>query len=121
MNSTASPEAMMGMFALIFALSMILMVTTVIGQWKCFTKASKPGWACLVPFYNLVVTLQIIKKPMWWIALCFIPLVNLAVFYVILFRFCKSFGKGFGAFLLMVLFQPIGWLYLGFGDAEYQG
>jgi hypothetical protein len=121
MDATASPEAMLGVLALVFGVVFILMVVpTIVGSWKTFEKAGQPGWASLVPIYNIVVMLQIIKRPMWWIVLLFIPLANFVIF-LILFEFCKAFGKGAGTFLLLVLLQPIGWLYLGFGDAKFQG
>ena len=39
----------------------------IIAMWKLFTKAGKPGWAAIVPFYNWIVFLQIAKKPWWYL------------------------------------------------------
>ena len=47
--------------------------------WKIFTKAGKPGWAAIVPIYNIIVLLEIVNKPLWWIVLFFIPLVTLTL------------------------------------------
>jgi hypothetical protein len=41
-------------------------------MWKVFTKAGKPGWAAIVPIYNIIVLLGIAGKPTWWIILFFI-------------------------------------------------
>jgi Ca2+-transporting ATPase len=43
-------------------------------MWKVFTKANQPGWAAIVPIYNMLVMLEVAKKPTWWIAMMFIPL-----------------------------------------------
>jgi hypothetical protein len=90
------------------------------GLWKTFTKAGKPGWACLVPIYNMVVLLQIAGRPVWWLLLMFIPIVGLVVSFIVMIDIAKAFGKGVGfglglAFLGMVFF-PI----LGFGSAQHQ-
>ncbi len=37
------------------------------GMWKVFEKAGKPGWAAIIPIYNLIVLLDIVGKPIWWL------------------------------------------------------
>ena len=89
--------------------------------WKIFEKANQPGWAYIIPIYNMVVMLQIIGRPIWWIILFFIPLVNVIVGIMCVVDFAKSFGKGtgfaVGLLLLGFIFAPM----LAFGDAKYQG
>jgi len=89
--------------------------------WKIFTKAGKPGWAVIIPIYNIIVLLEIVKKPLWWIVLLLIPCVNLVVAIIMVIELAKVFGKstGFavGLILLGIIFLPI----LAFGDSEYQG
>jgi hypothetical protein len=46
-------------------------------QWKIYTKAGQPGWACIIPIYNVYVMLKIVGKPWWWLLLMLIPFVNL--------------------------------------------
>ncbi len=98
-----------------------LMVFLIASLWKVFEKAGHPGWACLVPFYNIYILLKIANKPGWWMLLFFIPLVNFIVSIVISIDVAKAFGKdtgfGIGLALLGFIFYPI----LAFGDAEYQG
>lgn len=88
--------------------------------WRIFEKANQPGWASLIPIYNMVVILRIVGRPAWWIILAFIPVVNLA-WLLIPFDLAKSFGKGtgfgLGLLVLGVIFGPV----LAFGDATYQG
>ena len=96
-------------------------VIQVVAIWHVFTKAGKPGWACLIPVYDYLVGLKIIGKPWWWIILLFIPFVNFIFLIWGLNLLAKSFGKGvdftIGLILLPWIFFPI----LGFGKSEYKG
>lgn len=117
MNDT--PSAAMGGTTMIILLGCVLVV--IAGVWATFTKAGKPGWAAIVPIYNLIVMLQIAGKPLWWIILFLIPLVNLIVAILVAIAIAEKFGKGagfgIGLAFLGFIFYPI----LGFGDAKYQG
>jgi hypothetical protein len=98
-----------------------VLVLVIAGGWKVFVKAGKPGWAVIVPIYNMIVALEIVGKPLWWIILFFIPIVNFVVGILISIELAKAFGKsvgfGIGLAFLGFIFVPI----LGFGDAKYQG
>ena len=89
--------------------------------WKIFTKAGQPGWAAIVPIYNLYILLQIVGRPAWWIILYLIPCVNIVVAILVYLDLARVFGKstgfGIGLILLSIVFIPI----LAFGDAEYTG
>ena len=90
-------------------------------MWKIYTKAGKPGWAAIVPIYNYVVLLDIVGKPVWWIVLLFIPLVNFIVAIMVINLLSKSFGKGVG-FTIGMIFLPFIFIpMLAFGDAQYVG
>lgn len=93
-----------------------------VSVWKIYTKAGKPGWAVLIPFYNLYVLLKIIKRPSWWIILFLIPYVNIAMSLVVSIDLALSFGRTsvFGIFGLF-FFSFIGYPILGFGGDKYTG
>jgi hypothetical protein len=55
----------------------IAVVIVIAAMWKVFIKAGRPGWAAIVPIYNLIVLLQVAGKPVWWVLLLLIPLVNI--------------------------------------------
>jgi hypothetical protein len=101
----------------------IIAVVVLIGasMWTIFTKAGQPGWAAIIPIYNMIVLLKIVGKPTWWILLCLIPGVNYVFIIWTYNMLSKSFGKeeGFtvGLILLGIVFFPI----LAFGDAKYLG
>lgn len=94
---------------------------TIAGMWMTFEKAGKPGWACIIPIYNLIVMLQIAGKPLWWIILFLIPLVNLVIAIIVALDIARSFGKGSGFGIGLVFLPFIFYAILGFGDARYLG
>jgi len=105
-------------FTILWLAIAVLMIAA---MWKIFVKAGKPGWAAIIPIYNLVVLLEIAGKPIWWIVLMLIPIVNLVVFIIVLVSVAKSFGKGAGFGIGMLLLPPVFYPMLAWGDAQYQG
>ena len=107
--------------AIIAIIYLALVVFLIASMWTIFTKAGEPGWASIVPIYNIVVLLKIVGKPTWWIILFLIPGVNLIFAIWTANMLSKSFGKteGFtvGLILLGIVFYPM----LAFGDAKYIG
>jgi hypothetical protein len=105
----------------LFIFAMITAVIEIVGAWRMFEKAGEPGWAAIIPVYNLLIGIKIAGKPWWYILLLMIPLVNLVVVIIVLDGLSKSFGKGsgftVGLFFLRWIFIPI----LGFGQAVYTG
>jgi hypothetical protein len=89
------------------------------GLWKMFLKAGKPGWAAIIPVYNGIVMLEIIEKPIWWIVLCFIPIVNIVIGVMIVLELAKVYGQSAGFAVGMILLPFIFYPILGFGDATY--
>ncbi len=98
-----------------------IIVFEIAALWKVFVKAGQPGWAAIIPFYNIYILLKVIGRPGWWLILFFIPLVNIIIEIFVCIDTAKSFGKsgGFavGLFFLGFIFIPI----LGFGPAPYVG
>ena len=100
---------------------LIIAVITIVGQWKTFEKAGQPGWACIIPIYNIYIMTKIAGKPGIWTLLCFIPLANIIFIIWIYNMISKSFGKDEGFTVGLVLLGIIFWPILGFSNAEYQG
>lgn len=99
---------------------LVLGILYVVAMWKVFVKAGKPGWAAIIPFYNLYILLKIGGKPGWWLLLFFIPFVNLYALFSMSIAVAKRFNRStmFGIFLLGFL-QFIGYMILGFGGSTY--
>jgi hypothetical protein len=106
---------------LVLILGLLIMVLIFVGCWKVFTKAGKPGWAIIIPIYNGIVLLQIVGRPVWWILLYLIPIVNIIVGIIVSIDLAKSFGKGAGYGLGLVFLGFIFFPMLGLGSAKYQG
>jgi len=105
----------------VIILYLAVIALMIVSMWKIFTKAGKPGWACLIPIYNIIVLLQIVGKPWWWLLLMLIPGVNIVLAIIVYHNLSLSFGKTagftFGLVLLSFIFFPI----LAFGEAKYLG
>jgi hypothetical protein len=89
--------------------------------WIIFRKAGKPGWASLIPIYNVIVLLEICGRPLWWFLLLLVPCVNLVVGVIVVIDLAKSFGKGIGFAIGLMLFGIIFLPILAFGSARYRG
>lgn len=109
----------LGTGVLIFYL--VILVVMIAAYWKIFAKAGKPGWAAIVPIYNIIVLLEIVEKPVWWILLYLIPFVNIVIMIIIVHRLSLSFGQGVGVTIGLILLPFIFYPYLGFGSAQYVG
>lgn len=95
------------------------MVLVAAGTWYMFEKAGKTGWACLIPIYNLIVMLDIAKKPTWWVAMFFIPIANIVFMIMMLDGISKNFGKDSGFTVGLVFLGQIFFAVLGYGPAVY--
>lgn len=88
--------------------------------WRVFSKAGEPGWAALIPIFNLYTLVKISGKPTWWLVLFFVPVANLVAWIVISMAVAERFGKemlfGLGLCFLGFIFYPL----LAFGDAQYE-
>ena len=56
-------------------LSLILTALFIIGGWKVYEKAGKPGWGFLIPFYDFYLFLDIAGRASWFIQLWIGPIV----------------------------------------------
>ena len=96
-------------------------VLVIAGFWKVFVKAGHPGWAAIVPIYNIYILLKIGGRPGWWLLLFLIPVVSFVIAIIVAIDVAKSFGKGTGFGVGLAFLGPIFYPILGFGDATYQG
>ncbi len=124
-ESAPSAAAAAGVgLGLLLVWAILYVAFTALMFWKVFVKAGQPGWASIVPIYNLIVLLQIAGRPLWWIIFFVVPCLNmLAIVFIIIVDLdvAKAFGKSvpfaIGMIFLPIIFYPI----IGFGSAQYQG
>jgi len=100
---------------------LLLIVVAIVGMWKTFEKAGQPGWAAIIPFYNMyVLTVEIARKEILWFILMLVPCVNIVAVILVSIDVAKNFGKGPGFGIGLAFLSPIFYCILGFGDARYQ-
>ena len=117
-NESGLLALILGIFACFWLIWVVIIVLLIIANWKMFEKAGKPGWASIVPIYNVIVLFEIIGYKWYYIfvsALALIPIVGsialvlFAISYSI--KLAKSFGQstafGIGLWLLSPIFIPI--------------
>lgn len=109
-------------FAVLFLVYILVLVVLIGSMWKLFTKANKPGWAAIIPFYNIIVMLEIIGRPLWWFVCMFIPFVSIWFSIVLALDLAKSYGKSTLYGVLLILLPIVGFPLLAFGkDTHYVG
>jgi hypothetical protein len=120
--TTAAGAGLIAFGGIIMIVCLALAVVCIIGMWKVFEKSGQPGWACIIPFYNIYILLKIAGRPGWWLILCLIPLVNLVILLMLAIDIAKCFGQSavFGVILIFLL-GGIGYVILGFGNYRYLG
>jgi signal peptidase I len=76
-----------------FIFFLIVQVIHFLGTWKLYVNAGRKAWEAIIPVYNAIVLMKIIKRPFWWVFLLFIPIINLLMFPVVWIETIRSFGK----------------------------
>ena len=129
-----------GVFAILW------FILQVIGCWKLFRKAGIPGWHSIIPILNIIDEYRLCWSGgmglLFFLALTGVNALTPAalessgammagagvlVFIVILLqiiesrKLAKAFGKGLGFTLILIIFDRLGRVILGFGGAKYIG
>ena len=141
--------ATLGVVILVIGLiSLIVGIICIVAAWKYFKKAGKPGWACIIPYYNTYVQCEIGGTKVMWFVIsiagslvgaglsslggddpnAIISLLSFAcsvmsivASIIIMHNVFKSFGYGAGMTVLFIFFPIIPILILGFGKCAYLG
>lgn len=120
-----------GLTLIALLIFLIVLVIYIVGFWKVFEKAGKPGWASIVPFYGNWILIEI--AGLHWIYFVFLLddfiielfgitgnltfILNLAALYssfMYSYNISKKFNKGTGFSILLFLFGIVGYPILGF-------
>ncbi len=86
-----------------FYFFLIINIIFGLGTWKLFKISGKNAFTSYIPFYNILNTLDIIKRPKWWIILVFLPTINLLMIPVIWIEFIKRFNHNTRKDILLTL------------------
>lgn len=121
-------------------------VLQIVGNWKIFEKAGKPGWHSIIPFLNtydeydlcwnggfgLLYLLALVvansvsaeaaqESGMLMAVVGVSSVVALILQIIESNKLAKSFGKGLGYTIFLIFFDRIARIILGFSDAKYVG
>jgi signal peptidase I len=93
------------------------------GLYLLFQKAGIEGWKALVPFYSTYLAIKLIEKPIWWMAIYYIPFLGFIVWVGIIVELLKQFKiLDFWQHALGVVATPFYLAYVGLSDKyEYAG
>jgi len=86
-----------------------LIVFLIITGWKVLEKAGQPGWAILVPIYNIYIFTQVAGRPGWWLLLMLIPIVSFVILIIMEIDVAKKFGKDTGFAVGLILLGIVFW------------
>ena len=100
-----------------FLFFLIVQLIHFLGTFQLYKKAGRKSWEAIIPVYNAIVLMQIIRRPKWWVILLFIPIINLMMFPVLWVETLRSFGKNsskdtllgiatLGFYLFLINFDP---------------
>lgn len=122
-ESTMDPAAATSFLIIMLLLmipAFIILAISIVGMWKMFIKAGKPGWASIVPVYNGMILAEIAGRPSWWGLGYLISPLNIVVAIIFGIDIARRFGKSdmFGVVALGI-FSGIGYMLLGFGKDSY--
>lgn len=101
--------------------SSLIGIFMIVCMWKIFTKAGKEGWKSIIPIYNIIVLLEIVELPIWYIFLYIIPFINIYALFKTYIELAHKFGKSTGFGVLMVFFSIVCFPILAFDSSTYQG
>ncbi len=128
-SGNVPPEAAAGMFALaggVFIVVMLLVIVFYVIMALSLMKIAKRtntdnAWFAWIPLLNLILMIQIAKRPMWWLVFFLVPIINIVgivLQFVIWVDIAKRLGKqtwvGILAGLIPIIFVP----YLAFSGGD---
>ena len=73
---------------------LVITVLILVGMWKAFVKAGKPGWGAIIPLYNFYCLFDMSFGKGWLFLLLIIPVVNVVMMIIMYVKLAKAFGKG---------------------------
>jgi hypothetical protein len=127
-NGDIPPEAAglgLAIFGGILLFILILVLVIYIYMAICLQKIAKKtneenAWFAWIPILNIILMVNIAKKPTWWIIMFFIPLVNIIFSILVWMEISKKLGKPewLGVLMIVPLANLVVPGYLAFSKVE---
>lgn len=116
-GASAGLGAMMGVYIVVWLAVCVVMI---VAMWKVFTKAGKPGWAAIIPFYNTYTLFDMVYGNGWKFLFLLVPFYNIYVGIKMYIDLASAFGKSGGFAVGLIFLNPIFMCILGFGPAVFE-
>ena len=120
-TQTLTTAEVTGMSTTSLIISLVICVFMLVAIWKIFIKAGRPGWAAIIPIYDVYTLIKVAGLEWWYLLLLLVPLANIYAIFKIYIELAHNFGKSTGFGVLSVFFSLICLPILAFGDAKYEG
>lgn len=112
--------AMAGAFLFVFLIIFVVfyIYTALALQTIAKKTNTENAWLAWIPIANIILMLNIAKKPLWWIVLCFIPLVNIVILIIVWMAIAEARNKPnwWGILLIVPVVNLIVPGYLAWSD-----
>ena len=113
----ASSSAGLGAGLMIYNLVILaFVIVSIVAMWKVYSKAGRPGWAAIVPFYSEYVLFDVVYGNGLKFLLLLVPLY---LRIKVTLDLAKAFGKSAGFGVGLIFLPPVFLSMLAFGDAQY--
>ena len=96
--------------------SLILFLLTLFFMGKTFEKMGRTFWEGFIPVYNIYILLGEMNKPLWWLIMFFIPVVNLIFAFMLLNELARHFSRDYVMAIILTIFPFIGFGILAYSD-----
>ena len=127
-SGAASPEISEGFILAMVAMGvawLIFILAIYVYMAVCLMKIAKKtntsnAWFAWIPILNIILMLQVAKKPLWWIILMFVPIVNIAISIIVWMEIAKAVRKPewLGILIIVPLANFVVPGYLAFSKME---
>jgi hypothetical protein len=94
-SNNTIPAALTGMlmlFVIVFGLAFYVYMSLALQTIATKTNTENP-WLAWIPIANIILMLMVAKKPLWWLLLFFIPLVNIVMAILVWMAVAEARGK----------------------------
>ena len=98
----------------------VVWLAMIVGMWKVFTKAGKPGWAAIIPFYNTYTLFDMVYGDGWKFLFLLVPFYRIYISIKLYIDLASAFGKSGGFAVGLIFLNPIFMCILGFGPAVFE-
>lgn len=98
----------------------VVWLAIIVAMWKVFTKAGKPGWAAIIPFYNTYTLFDMVYGDGCKFLFLLVPFYNIYISIKLYIDLASAFGKSGGFVVGLIFLNPIFMCILGFGPAVFE-